>query len=88
MVGIIHCGTGNIASVANAIVHLGGEARIVLKPEELEDCERLVLPGVGSFFGAMQNLRDSGFEPALKIHVRERKKPMFGICLGMQVMAE
>lgn len=87
MIGIIHCGTGNIASVANAINHLGGEARIILRPEEIDDCERLVLPGVGSFFEAMKTLRDSGFEAALQVHVRERKKPVLGICLGMQVMA-
>ena len=87
MVGIIHCGTGNIGSVANAIEHLGGDARIVSTPEELEECERIILPGVGSFLEGMGSMRSKGFETALQLHTIELKKPTLGICLGMQLMA-
>jgi len=88
MIGIVHCGAGNIASVANAIEHLGGNARIVQVPEDLEDCERIILPGVGSFFEVMGSLVRDRFDSALKEHVVVRKKPTLGICLGMQLMAE
>ena len=87
MVGIIHCGTGNIGSVANAIEHIGGDARIVNSPEELEECERIILPGVGSFLEGMGSMRSKGFETALQLHAIELKKPTLGICLGMQLMA-
>ena len=87
MVGIIHCGTGNIGSVANAIEHLGGDARIVNSPGELEECERIILPGVGSFLEGMGSMRSKGFETALQLHAIELKKPTLGICLGMQLMA-
>jgi len=87
MVGIIHCGTGNIGSVVNAIEHLGGDARIVNSPGELEGCERIILPGVGSFLEGMGSMRSKGFETAFQKHTIELGKPTLGICLGMQLMA-
>lgn len=87
MIGIVHCGSGNIASVANAIDHLGGEATVVKSPDELDDCDRIILPGVGSFFEIMGKLRQDGFVQALHRNAVERRKPALGICLGMQLMA-
>lgn len=78
---------GNIGSVANAIDHLGGDMRIVNSPEELQRCERIILPGVGSFLEGMERMRSKGFDTALELHVITLKKPTLGICLGMQLMA-
>ncbi len=87
MIGIVHCGSGNIASVASAIDHLGGDLTIVEYPEELDDCDRIILPGVGSFFEIMGKLRKNEFVHSLHRNAVERRKPTLGICLGMQLMA-
>ena len=87
MIGIVHCGYGNIASVANAIDHLGGDAAVIKSPGELDDCTSIIIPGVGSFFDIMEKLRIAGFEQALNENIIIRKKPVLGICLGMQLMA-
>lgn len=87
VIGIIHCGIGNLSSVANAIDHLGGDPLIVSDPAQLEECEKIILPGVGSFAHAMEALLGAGFGPALQDHVIGQKKPTLGICLGMQLMA-
>lgn len=88
MIAIIDYGMGNILSVKNAVSMAGKEARILHTPEGLEDAERIVLPGVGAFPDCMKNLRLKGFIKALEEAVFQRKTPILGICLGMQVMAE
>lgn len=87
MTGIIHFGVGNISSVASAVDFLAGDPFLITRPDQLEKCERIILPGVGSFSHAMQGLRDTGFGAALHEHVINLKKPVLGICLGMQLMA-
>ncbi len=87
MVGIIDYGMGNLLSVFHALETVGATVKICSRPEELKDVERIVLPGVGAFKNCITNLRERGFVDALKEHVILRGKPVFGICLGMQVMA-
>jgi len=87
MIGIIDYGMGNILSVKNAFEYLGADVTICTRAEELEDAERLVLPGVGSFGDCMSNLRNRGFIDALDRAVKKQRKPILGICLGMQMMA-
>lgn len=87
MIGIIHCGIGNLSSVTSAIDHLGGDPLIVNDPAQLPECERIILPGVGSFAHAMEALIGAGFVEALQDEVIGKKKPTLGICLGMQLMA-
>lgn len=86
MVGIVDYGMGNLLSVANAISLLGGDPRLCRQPEELADVERIVLPGVGAFRDCIGNLRQSGFAEALEQEVRQKGKPLLGICLGLQVL--
>lgn len=86
-VGIMDYGMGNLRSVANAIEALGHSARILAKPEEIDTCARIILPGVGAFGDGMKNLRDRGWIPALAEAVIERGKPFIGLCLGMQLLA-
>lgn len=86
MVGIVDYGMGNLLSVFHGVEMAGGEARICSHPEELEQVERIILPGVGAFRDCIQNLRQQGFAEALTDLVLRRGKPFFGICLGLQAL--
>ena len=83
-VGIIDYGAGNLMSVSNALKYLGIDSVISSEKSVLEDCSRLILPGVGAFPAAMKDLDRSG----LKDFIRSQagKKPLLGICLGMQML--
>jgi imidazole glycerol-phosphate synthase subunit HisH len=85
MIGIIDYGLGNLASVRNAFEHLGHEARLYATPGEAVACDRLVLPGVGSFHAGMMALEARGWAGALPDLVAENR-PLLGICLGMQLL--
>jgi len=85
---IINYGMGNIRSIANALEILGGEYLISDKYEDMDQACALILPGVGAFGMAMENLKKFNLINELKRQVLENKKPFFGICLGMQLLAE
>lgn len=87
MIGVVDYGRGNLLSVVNALDYLGAECRLCPRPEDLADCERLILPGVGAFADAMDNLETRGLRAALDQEVMVKRKPIFGICLGMQIIA-
>ena len=86
-VGVIDYGMGNLLSVRHALEMLGAEVVICRTPDDVRDVARLVLPGVGAFPDCMRNLTESGLAAALHEAVKERHKPILGICLGMQAMA-
>lgn len=86
-VGIIHYKMGNITSVQNALEYLKIPVKVVRRAEELDEVSHLILPGVGAFPEGMRNLEELGFVEAITKNVIERKKPILGICLGMQLMA-
>lgn len=88
MIGIIDYGMGNLHSVQNACRHLGLESVISGDPEVLASCELLILPGVGAFGDLMKNLKSTGLDQLIEQEVRQKKKPMLGICLGMQALFE
>lgn len=77
---------GNLASVKNAFDYLAISAEIFSDPKEITGYDKLILPGVGAFGQAMQNLRSTGFEVAIREAVLSRKVPILGICLGMQLL--
>lgn len=87
MVTIIDYGLGNLNSITNMIRHVGGHSRVTGDPGELADADKLILPGVGAFDQGMDVLQNSGIAGALSVSVLERKKPIIGICLGMQLMS-
>ena len=60
MIGILDYGVGNLLNLKNAVDSLGMENRIINQTDDLELCERVLLPGVGAFAPAMENLRGSG----------------------------
>ena len=85
-VDIINYGMGNLRSVENAVLKLNFKPKIILNPDELNSSRRIILPGVGSFKSAMSLLIEGGWISNLKKNVLENKKPLFGICLGMQLL--
>jgi glutamine amidotransferase len=87
MIGVIDYGRGNLLSVTNALDSIGEEVTLVSNPDELQECDRIVLPGVGAFPAGMQSLVESGLIEALTEHVINQGKPFLGICLGMQLLA-
>ena len=83
IIGIVNYGiAGNIHSIKKAIEAAGGKTLVINKPKQFNKVDKLVLPGVGSFKDAMQELENNGFIEPLK----DNKKPILGICLGMQIL--
>ena len=87
MIAIIDYGMGNLKSVWNALDSVAIKGVIVSDPAELAHYDRAILPGVGAFAKAMDNLNSTGFTEAIKVFVAQ-EKPFMGICLGMQLLAE
>lgn len=85
---IIDYGMGNLLSVQRAFEKCGSDAVIIENPLELRSAERIVLPGVGAFPDAMGNLRSGGWIEELNRAVLKKEKPLLGICLGMQLLAD
>ena len=85
MISIIDYGAGNIYSVKNALDHLGYANAVIDRPEEIEEAERIIFPGVGSFGSAMKTLQDRGLIGPIKDFI-SGGKPFFGICLGLQLL--
>jgi len=88
MIGIVNYGMGNLGSIVNMFSHIKVDCKIVGSSNEFNGCTRLLLPGVGSFDHGMRNLRESGLLDSLNDLVLNRKLPVLGICLGMQLMSE
>lgn len=85
---IIDYGMGNLNSVKKALDRLKVESVISSKPEDIEESGKIILPGVGHFGKAMDNLRSLNLTASLDEAVLIKKKPILGICLGMQLLAK
>lgn len=88
MIRIIDYGVGNIQAFLTLFKRLGIAAAKASKPDDLQDAERLILPGVGHFDHAMQRLQSSGLKPELERLVLQESVPVMGICVGMQMLAD
>ena len=88
MITIVNYKMGNIRSIVNALDYLGVSSRVTSSPQEIMASEKLILPGVGYYNSAMQNLHEMGLVEALNEVVLEKKRPILGICLGMQLLAD
>ena len=84
-IGIVDYGMGNLRSVCNAMAEIGATAELFTDPQRAAGYDKIVIPGVGAFQEAMENLRNLGMVPALNRHV-DSGKPLLGICLGMQLI--
>ena len=82
---IIDYGMGNLRNVQKALEHIGYAARISGNAEDLAQADGLILPGVGAFGDAMENIRAAGLDRAIHQAVA-KGKPLLGICLGLQLL--
>ncbi len=87
MITVIDYGVGNIGALLNMFEYLGIEAQASGDPYVISDAQQLVLPGVGAFDKAMTTLRERHLEAPLNEAVLERRVPVLGVCLGMQLLA-
>ena len=86
MITLIDYGVGNIFAFQNVYKRLDIPTKIAKSAADLNDVEKLILPGVGSFDYAMNQLNNSGMREKLDELVLEKKVPVIGICVGMQMM--
>lgn len=87
-IAIIDYGVGNTHSVKEALSFLHANVIISNDPEKLSKADALILPGVGAYEAAMDNLHKRDLAGPLHEIVVENKKPILGICLGMQLLAD
>ncbi len=76
---------GNLRSVEKALEHLGGKCTILARPDEAGCCRGFILPGVGAFTQAMENLRAGGWVEEIR-RISDEGYPLLGICLGLQLL--
>jgi len=81
---IVNYGAGNIKSIQFAFQRLGYEAKLTSDAEDLLNADKIIFPGVGEASSAMHKLRESGLDELIP----QLKKPVLGICLGMQLMCK
>jgi len=88
MITIVNYGLGNISAFANVYKRLNIPVTIATHKEELQGASKIILPGVGAFDHAMTLLNNSGMRETLDELVLEKKIPVIGICVGMQILAK
>lgn len=87
MITVVDYGVGNIGAILNMLEYLGVDAEASGDPSTLANASQLVLPGVGAFDKAMSTLRTRELIAPLNHAVLERRVPVIGVCLGMQLLA-
>ena len=86
MIAIVDYGVGNLFSLSSSVKSLGAEIRVTRDADDLRAADHILLPGVGAFADAMAKLEATGLVPVLREETQ--KKPLLGICLGMQLLFE
>jgi len=86
MIIIVDYGVGNLGSIANMFKKIGVPATISSDPTIIETADKLILPGIGAFDAGMAKLNERGFVPVLNHLVLDKKIPVLGHCLGLQLM--
>jgi len=86
-IAIVDYGSGNLFSVAQAIKKIGALPVLANSEKHINDCDAIILPGVGAFKNAIQSLEETGLIPVIIDSVKNGK-PILGICLGMQLLFE
>ena len=87
MIGIVDYGMGNIHSIYSASQYVGIKVKICKNVRDLNETEKIILPGVGAFGECMKKLKNNGMFEELNLQIIKYQKPILGICLGMQIMA-
>lgn len=87
-IGIIDCGISNLGSIAQTVSNLGHNPIIVSDPELISSKSHLIFPGQGTFSEGMRRINSLGWNEVLRSEVIDKRKPILGICLGMQLLAK
>ena len=87
MIAVIDYGVGNLFSLRSSLDAIGVESVVTADPEIIRKADKIILPGVGAFGDAIMKLRETGLDAVIKEEVASGK-PIFGICLGMQLLFE
>ena len=85
-IAIVDYGCGNILSLSRAIEKLGYNSELTKEQTKILNSDLLILPGVGAFENAMKLLKSNNLIHTLNEYVKIKKKPLLGICLGMQML--
>lgn len=85
MISIIDYGMGNLRSVSKALEYLGASFKLCSRGKDLARATQVILPGVGAFGDAMQELKARGFSKAIQ-DLLKRKAKLMGVCLGLQLL--
>ena len=85
MIAIIDYGMGNLRSVEKGFLKVGADVRVTNRPNDVENADGVVLPGVGAFRDCMRELTDLNLVDPL-VNIIKKGKPYLGICLGLQVL--
>ena len=84
MIAVVDYGVGNLFSLCSSLRQLGLETAVTADPAVIRAADRVILPGVGAFGDAMEKLAAAGLVPVIRAEAE--KKPLLGICLGMQLL--
>ena len=87
MIAIVDYGVGNVHSVERALAHAGAYPQLTADPDELDDADGIVLPGVGAFGPALEKLTAAGMGRRI-VELARRGTPILGVCLGYQLLFE
>lgn len=87
-IGIINFNSGNIFSLSNILENLSCTVEMVDKNSNTKDFDKIIIPGVGSYYEAMKYIKSSKIDNFLNEFALEKTKPVLGICIGMQIMTK
>jgi glutamine amidotransferase len=87
MIAIVDYGVGNVRSVERALAHAGAYPLLISDPDQLDEADGIVLPGVGAFAPALENLTAAGLGTRV-VELARRGTPILGVCLGYQLLFE
>jgi len=85
MIAVVDYGAGNLRSVTNAIAKLGYGMKITSRPEDVQNAQMVILPGVGAAGDTMKSLEELGMAEPIRRFIAE-ERPFLGICIGLQVL--
>ncbi|MFN8414015.1 MAG: imidazole glycerol phosphate synthase subunit HisH [Anaerolineales bacterium] len=88
MIVVVDYGVGNLGSIVNMFKKIGVKAIASSDPKVVESAEKIILPGVGAFDAAMRKFKEAGLEALVGHLVLEKKIPVLGLCVGLQLMTK
>ena len=88
VVGVVDYQAGNLQSIENAFLHVGAQVARIRSAAEVAECTHLVLPGVGAFGFCAERLEASALTPRLRQWAFEERRPLLGVCVGMQLLGD